>query len=110
MNEVVYFCLRIGMKELNIDFSCIDNVAKIVIQGECPDPPKDKLKKLEDILNRPRQEELEDLYWNLVGDPQQEAEFEMIGVMVDHGVVEYDENHIKISIYRDENTRRRKKK
>ncbi len=110
MNEVVNFCFKIGMNDLNINFSCIDNIVKIVIEGECSNPPKDKLDKLDRILNTPRKEELEELYWSLVGDPQQEAEFEMIGVMVDHGEVEQDGNHVKISIYRDENRRKAKRK
>lgn len=101
MNELVNFCMRIGMRNFNVDFDFHEGIAEISIKGYCANPPLEKLADLDRILNLPRQEELEELYWSLMGDCHEEEHLEMIGVMVDSGVVEYKDNILKISIYRE---------
>lgn len=101
MNELVNVCMRLNMREFKVDFSFQEGRANISVEGYCPNAPLEKLQKLEDILNLPRQEELEELYWNLMGDFNGEEHLEMIGVMVDGGRVDYKDDILKISIYRD---------
>lgn len=101
MNELVNFCMKINMEDFNIDFSFSKGRVKISVEGYCANPPLDKLENLNRILNLPRQEELEELYWSLMGDCHEEEDLEMIGIMVDRGVVEYKDNIVKISIYRE---------
>lgn len=101
MNELVNFCLHLNMKDLKIDFSSRGAIGKVSIEGYCEDPPLEKLQDLEHILNLPRQEELEGYYWNLMGDCHGSQHLDMIGVMVDRGSVNYQNNILKISICRD---------
>lgn len=102
MNELVNFCLRINMKDIKIDFSCREDWGKISVEGHCANPPLERLEGLEYILNSPRQEELEEYYWNLVGDGHGHQELEMVGTLVDSGSIEYKDNILKISICRDQ--------
>ena len=90
MNELVNFCLYINMKDLKIGFSCHEDIGEISVEGYCANPPLERLKDLEHILNSPRQEELEEYYWNLVGDGHGHQELEMVGTLVDSGSIEYD--------------------
>lgn len=101
MNEIVNFCMKINMKDFTVDYSSHGTITKMSVEGYCENPPIEKLKRLEQILNRPRQEELEELYWSLMGDPHEKDDLEMIGVMVDRGKVEWEDNIVKISIYRE---------
>ncbi len=101
MNELVNFCMKINMKDINVDINFSGHIEKISVEGSCINPPLEKLDKLYRILNLPRQEELEELYWTLMGDCHEEENLEMIGVMVDRGEVEYKDNILKISVYRE---------
>lgn len=104
MNELVNFCMQLNMKDFNVGFNFIQGRAHISIEGYCANAPLDKLVELERILNLPRQEELEELYWSLMGDCHEEEHLEMMGVMVDSGKVEYKDNILKISTYREKRT------
>lgn len=101
MNELVNFCLQINMKDLEIDFSVNGDIGKVIVEGYVTNPPLEKLENLYDILNTPRQEELEEFYWGLIGDSYGGQQLEMIGVMVDRGIVNYEDNILTITIYRD---------
>ena len=103
MNELVNFCLRINMKKLKIDFIDEGNIGRVIVEGYCANPPIEKLKELEDNLNAPRKEELEDFYWSLMGDCHESQALETIGVMVNSGLVTWEDNIVRISIIRDKN-------
>lgn len=102
MNELVNFCLQINMKDLKIQFSCHEHKGQISIEGYCDNPPMERLEDLEYILNSPRQEELEEYYWSLVGDGYGYQELEMVGVLVDSGSISYEDRVLKISITRNQ--------
>jgi hypothetical protein len=98
MNELVNFCFSIHMNDLNINFSCREDRGEISVEGYCTNPPMERLQDLEYILNSPRQEELEEYYWQLVGEGNEYQELEMIGALVDSGSIDYKDNILKISI------------
>lgn len=102
MNELVNFCLYINMKDLKIEFSCHEDIGKISVEGHCTNPPLERLDDLEYILNSPRQVELEEYYWNLVGDGHGHQELEMVGTLVDSGSIKYENNILNISISRNQ--------
>lgn len=102
MNELVNLCLHINMSDLEIKFSCDEDEGRISIQGPCDNPPMEMLEDLEFILNSPRQEELEEYYWSLVGDGHGNRELEMVGVLVDSGKISYKNNILKISVIRNQ--------
>lgn len=102
MNELVNFCLKTNMKDLKIEFSCHEDRGEISVEGHCSNPPMERLRELEKILNSPRQEELEEYYWMLVGDGHGYQELEMVGTLVDSGEITYEDEILKISIYRDQ--------
>lgn len=101
MNELVNFCLRINMKDLIINFSSHNSKGEISVEGYSENPPLERLKDLEHILNSPRQEELEQYYWGLVGDGHGHQELEMVGTLVDSGSIEYENNILRITVSRD---------
>lgn len=102
MNELVNFCLQINMEDLKINFSCREDWGDVSVEGYCENPPMERLKDFEYILNSPRQEELEEYYWNLVGDGYGYMELEMVGTLVDSGNISYKDSILKISISRNQ--------
>lgn len=103
MNELVNFCLNIGMTDLDIKFDCHKDRGKVTVSGYSENPPMIRLTDLEDILNAPRQEELEEYYWILVGEGHGHQELEMIGTLVDSGSVTYEDRILTIYVCRREN-------
>ena len=102
MNELVNFCLHINMRDLKIHLNYNEDMGEISVEGYCANPPMERLEDLEYILNSPRQEELEEYYWNLVGDGHGNNELEMVGTLVDSGSISYEDGILKISICRDQ--------
>ena len=85
MNELVNFCLHINMRDLKIHLNYNEYMGEISVECYCANPPMERLEDLEYILNSPRQEELEEYYWNLVGDGHGNNELEMVGTLVEIG-------------------------
>lgn len=102
MNELVNFCLQIKMEELDIKFICKENEEVITVSGYAENPPLDRLNDLETILNAPRQQELEEYYWGLVGNGCGYQELEMVGILVDSGRIDYKDKILTIHIERRE--------
>ncbi len=100
MNELVIFCENLNMCDLNINFKLQKRHGEITIWGFCENPPLKRLENLEMILNAPRQEELEEYYWVLVGEDHGHQELEMIGVLVDGGSISYSDQILTICIFR----------
>lgn len=100
MNELVNFCLEIDMKNLDINFRCDKSRGEITVSGYAQDPPMKRLKDLEAILNAPRQQELEEYYWVLVGDGHGYQELEMVGTLVDSGRISYEDEILTFYIQR----------
>lgn len=102
MNELVNFCSQIDMKDLDIKFSCHKDKGEVTVSGFSDNPPIRRLKDLEDILNAPRQQELEEYYWMLVGEGHGYQELEMVGTLVDNGSITYEDKILTIYICRRE--------
>lgn len=105
MNELVNFCLGIGMNDLDISFKCHKDKGEITVSGYADNPPMEELQELEEILNAPRQDELEEYYWVLVGDGHGMHELEMVGTLVDNGSIVYEDKILTIYICRKEGKR-----
>lgn len=102
MNELLNFCLAIDMKDLDIKFSSHPDRGEVTVSGYSQNPPLKRLEDLEDILNAPRQEELEEYYWSLLGDGHGMQELEMIGTLVDNGYIKYEDKILTIYVCRRE--------
>ena len=100
MNELVSFCLQIDMEDLDIKIICNSGRGEIIVSGFSENPPIKRLKDLEAILNAPRQQELEEYYWMLVGDGHGYQELEMVGTLVDSGSITYEDKILTIHVHR----------
>ena len=72
------------------------------IYGKIDNISKDELESLIDILNTPRQREVENYYWNLGGECEFDTELTLVGMMINSAKVTYIDNVLTISIIREE--------
>jgi hypothetical protein len=65
---------------------------------------RENLKSLEKYLNTPRNEAMEDLYWELAGsgDPGETSQLLLVGMMIDQAdiFIHDNENSIDVTLYR----------
>ena len=61
------------------------------------------MSSLEKYLNEPKNEGLEDFYWELAGsgDPGETIQLLLVGMMIDKAEIKIDENRVKIILYKE---------
>ncbi|EOC99666.1 hypothetical protein [Caldisalinibacter kiritimatiensis] len=100
LDELVTFCFLHGTNEMNVNIENHNEYFKIsfVIDNiDCTDRRVQELKKL---LNSPRQEEIEEYYWELAGECDSDTEFTLVGAMVDRAEVEFKGTSLYLTLYR----------
>ncbi len=85
----------------SIDMNLTYNVSgfNIHLRGNCECEPEE-LEKLNETLNAPRQNELEEYYWGLLGSSNSKQELYLLGSLVDSGKVEYNDGILEVSVER----------
>jgi hypothetical protein len=92
INELVSFLFKYKASEIHISIKESENNTKITVFGNI-DVDKEKiLEELNERLKTPRIPEIEDLYWELVGDIGHGDELYLLGTMVDNSDVSYSNN------------------
>ena len=65
INELIAYFYKLGTVDVHIDLSSDDENSYFNIYGQVDSISKDELDSLGNILNTPRQYEVENYYWNL---------------------------------------------
>ncbi len=100
LNEVIAYFFRHHIDDIQIDMHYGEKQVKMMVQGTCPEPP-DNLDYFENVLNAPRQVELEDYYWELLGQSGSNGgEMNLLGSLVDCGDVVHTDGKLFVTLYR----------
>lgn len=107
MNELMRFYFSLGLEHISIDFNPTGKVASIRLTGKCSDRPDgtcstlpfDELEDINIKLNSPRQKELEDYYWSLVGGPHKYEQLDLLGSLVDEGNIQLVDDHLVLEVF-----------
>lgn len=103
INEMVTYFKKLGNKDIHIDFTSDETKSLFLISGDVTNISNEKLNDLSNILNKPRQPEVEECYWQLNGESEIECEVTLIGVMIDSAKVEYNNGILTVELLRKEN-------
>lgn len=98
VDELINYCYRLGISQIHVDLDTVDTGIKITVEGTCDGIAEEELKSLNDFLNIPRQEQVEDYYWELIGEGDKN-ELALVGMVIDNGQVSYDNRKLKITIF-----------
>ena len=102
INELIAYFNRLGNSNVHIDLSNDADNSYFNIYGEVNSISKDELESLIEILNMPRQHEIEQYYWTLNGESEFDSELTLVGMMVNNAKVSYEGGILKISLIRSE--------
>lgn len=62
------------------------------------------LKHLDEYLNCPKNDGIEDVYWELAGcgDPGESSELLLVGMMIDKAQIEVSETEVSLTLYKEQ--------
>lgn len=107
MNELMRFYFSLGLEDMNIEFKTGGKIASIKLIGQCSNRPDgtcatlpfDEIEDINIKLNSPRQKELEDYYWSLIGGPHKYEQLDLLGSLVDEGNIELIEDQLILEVF-----------
>ncbi|MFN2340717.1 MAG: hypothetical protein ABR547_05550 [Halanaerobium sp.] len=99
ISELSAFVLHAGGNEFNVNFQEKDQIVTITIEANIKNLSSNYLETLEG-LNTPRQSEVEDYYWELAGESYNYQELTLVGMIIDKAEYSYENNILKITVYR----------
>ena len=92
VDEVTSLLMRSGSNDINVRIKRDSELSTITII--------DEISSLNDVLNIQRQCEVEEFYWELMGDDSHEDELFLVGSMVDKATVNKIDKDLHIVMYR----------
>ena len=99
LEELIGYFFRHQINDLQMDLHYGDTECRIMLEGTCPSRPAD-LEQLNELLNAPRQPELEEYYWGLLGGNDTRQELNLLGSLVDCADVSYNLQKLSITVHR----------
>ncbi|MFW5873149.1 MAG: hypothetical protein ACOCVD_00560 [Bacillota bacterium] len=106
ISELMTYFFDQNAKDIEIKFHS-DDVGKekeyeIIIEGFIENISNEELTKLRESLNTSREAQVEEYYWELAGEGNNSREMSLVGMLVDNSVVEYKDNYLKITLWRQD--------
>lgn len=102
INNLLLYCRSHGAKEYHLDISFQKDISAYRIEAELNNYSEKEMSSLAEILNTPRQHEIEHNFWGLSGEADLAPELELIGMMIDEAEVSYENGLLVIEVRRRE--------
>ncbi len=99
LHELINYFLNHEMKILDMNLNIEAHQTSMKVSGTCETLPID-LEEVLEILNKPRQAEVEEYYWRLLGGDKQKNEVHLLAVLVDEVKTDYQNNRLSIELIR----------
>lgn len=103
VEELTMFFFSIGADKMNSGIEQLENEVKITFSSNYLPEFAHSLDHLEEALNEPKNEGMEDIYWELAGsgDPGESSQLLLIGMMVDRYEMERKDGWVNITLYKE---------
>lgn len=99
LEELINYFLSHQIKNLTMNLALEKDQTIIMVSGHCLQQPDD-LDQIKASLNHPRQPEVEEYYWRLLGSSKQTSQMHLLGALVDDGNIMYDDHVLTIELKR----------
>ena len=100
VEELSIFFFSVEATEISSKIAVENGVAVIDFESNYDPKYRDKFETMERLLSAPRNEAMEDQYWQLAGsgDPGESSQLLLIGVMVDSADIDINSSRVRIKI------------
>lgn len=99
LDETIIYFLNHGMSDLEISLSLKGNKTSVSVSAYTKKQPEDLDEVSESLLN-PRQPEVEEYYWRLLGTNNKNNQLHLLGALVDDAKIMYEESKLTIQLIR----------
>lgn len=103
IEELTMYFLSVGATEIYTGLKKEEERAIITFDSDYHPDYEADLKSMEKYLNEPKNEEMEDIYWELAGsgDPGESSQLLLIGLMTDKVEVEWKEGRVHLTLIKE---------
>ena len=100
VEELTIFFFGMSATEISSKIEVKDGVGTVYFESDYNSVYEDKFETVERLLSAPRNQAMEDEYWQLAGsgDPGETSQLLLIGFMTDSADIKYDGKKVKIKI------------
>jgi hypothetical protein len=99
-SDLLSYCHLQGATEYHLDIKLNSNSATFVAKASPVKISDEAMEELRKYLSAPRQKEIEQDYWELVGESEEKCEMTLIGMMCDEAEVELTGDELLITVIR----------
>lgn len=103
VEELTMFFFSIGADDIKTEIKRQGNQICIRLESNYLTEYQHNLDRLKEYLNEPKNDSLEDIYWELAGcgDPGESSELLLIGMMLDRAEVDITADKVKLVLYKE---------
>lgn len=103
VEELTMFFFTIGADKMSSGIAKMENETKITFVSNYLPEFEHSLDHLEDALNEPKNEGMEDIYWQLAGsgDPGESSQLLLIGMMTDRYEMRRSPGRVELTLYKE---------
>ncbi|MCL2226790.1 MAG: hypothetical protein FWB97_04070 [Oscillospiraceae bacterium] len=99
-SELLAYCHQHGAKEFHLDVMEGSGSVSLTMRASPEDVTDEQLEYLKTALSAPRQREVEQDYWELMGGSEGSSELTLLGMLCDESEVDYKNDTLTITIKR----------
>ena len=104
LTDLLGYCRYLGAREFQSDFKLMPDKTTIVVSAAVAAISTPQFEELDINLRIPRQPEVEQNYWNVMGNEDTEPDLSLVGMMVDVSEISYQNGILTITVERFEET------
>lgn len=103
VEELTMYFFAVGAQELESKIVKNGKMFEITFKADYDREFDENLKSLDKYLNEPKNEGIEDIYWELAGsgEPGESSQLLLIGMMIDKAEIDIQDDYVKIRIYKE---------
>lgn len=102
VEELTMFFFSVGADDIKTEIKRQANQVVILFESNYQQEFQYNLHRMKEYLNEPRNEGMEDIYWELAGsgDPGETSQLLLVGMMLDKAEVEITEERVRLVLYK----------
>lgn len=103
VEELTMYFFSIGAGDIKTEIKRRDSQVVIYFESDYQEEYKEHLHSLKEYLNEPKNDGMEDIYWELAGsgDPGETSQLLLLGMMLDKADVVIEEGKVYLTLYKE---------
>lgn len=100
-DELITYLFSIGATDIDVHIKEKPEHFEISLKSNYKEGENNKIQRMLEALQTPKQEEIEEYYWELAGASDVGTELPLIGMMIDKTEVNWQQDYLEIVLYRN---------